>query len=401
MAINILQKALRDRKLANLPIINLSIADFTYPNSLFNKKKIQKAFNNIFKFPYYYPDAKGDIDARKAIQKYYLQNDQEVSLESLILTASISQSYLYLFKIFSTASKQKSSNTVKTPEILVVRPCPPLIQEIAGFLNIQLKYFDLDQSNHWQINIKSLEKLINNNTQAIFLMSPNQPTGAIQTEETLNKLNKLLKGKNIPLIIDESLSEFIFDKEKLPIASTIFDPSQLIIFLQDLKYTFGLPGLKISWIQVSGPEKPAKIILKMLELLGDTFLSINQLSQTILPEIVEYSVNWRKNYLNIIKKNRKFIFNKLKKNQFIELYETKGGLFNLFKISLPDSKLNDLQFATNLLQETGIYLHPGTYYGKSEGIYLVICYLQDPDNLYKGIKKLMKYLKVLGKNIDK
>lgn len=401
MAINILQKALKERKSANLPIINLSIADFTYPTSLFNKRKIQKAFNNIFKFPYYYPDAKGDIDARKAIQEYYLQNDQEVSLESLILTASISQSYLYLFKIFSTAGKQKSSNSIQIPEILVACPCPPLIQEIAGFLNIQLKYFELDQKNHWQIDIESLEKLINNNTQAIFLMSPNHPTGAIQTEETLNKLNKLLKGKNIPLIIDESLSEFVFEKEKIPIPSTIFDSNQLIISLQDFKYTFGLPGLKISWIQVSGPEKPAKIILKMLELLGDTFLSINQLSQTILPEIVEYSVNWRKNYLNIIKKNRKFLFRKLAKSRFIELYETKGGLFNLFKINLPDQKLNDLQFATNLLQETGVYLHPGTYYGKNNGIYLVICYLQDPDNLNKGVKRLLKYLKILNKNIDK
>jgi aspartate/methionine/tyrosine aminotransferase len=387
MELNPIQAAIQKRQEAGLRITNLSFADFTFYDTLLSKGKIQNAFASIFKYPYYYPAAKGELEARQAVVEYYNRQDQEIDPESLILTSSINQSYLYLFKLFSSAGGK----------ILIPSPNTPALQEVAGFLGLELQTYPLLADQNWQIDLTSLEKLITPKTKAIFLMSPHLPTGAIQKEETLRRLAKLIKGKNIALIVDESLSDFIFKKQKLPLISVLMRADQLVISLQTLSNSFALPGLKLSWIQVSGPANQAKPLLQNLEFLADTFLTINQVSQAILPDVIRYSNHWRKRFQAVVEKNCRTVVKRLGKSPHLRFHHPEGGFYAFIEIldatgqPITQPKA-DLNFALQLLNQTGIYVHPGYYYGQKTGCYIMLCFLQDPKILRISCKKLLKFL---------
>ncbi len=393
MELSRIQKTIRDRQDEGLPIVNLSFADYTFYESLLSRRKIQKAFANVFQYPYYYPTARGEQEGLQAISNYYRKSGQEVDPGSIILTSTINQSFLYLLKIFSADGG----------EILVPRPHSPSLDEVAGFLDLELKAFPLLVEEGWQIDLEKLAALINDKTRAIFLMSPHLPTGAIQNTETLQKLLKLIKDKDIALVMDESLSDFVFTAEKLPVITEISAAKQLVITLQTLSNSFALPGLKISWMQVSGPPAKAENLLQSIEFMADTFLTLNQLSQSVLPEVVKYSQRWRRKFQKAVEKNRHILAGKLSKCSRLKFHYPEGGFYTFVEV-LPDPHLpapakpqTDEDFVVNLLAATGVYVHPGHYYGQQTGCYFMICFLQDPGTLRNSLKKIVKFLRPVRK----
>ena len=406
-----IQSAIQLRQEKELPLINLSFADFTFYDSLLTRKKIRKAFANVFRYPYYYPTAKGESEALDAVCDYYKRQKREVDPGSLILTASVNQACLYLLRLFSSDGG----------EVLVPKPFSPAMDEVAAFLGQELKTYSLQSDNGWQIDLEDLAKKITTQTRAIFLMSPHLPTGAIQSEETLRKLLKLLKDKKIALIMDESLSDFVFNKTQFPVLAQLSANRQLVVTLQTLSNAFALPGLKLSWMQVSGPKTAAAELISRLEMLADTFLNLNQLSQTILPEVVRYSRRWRHRFQKVVEKNRDILVGKLSKAPRLQFHYPEGGFYALIEVLPPETQpavtkttesdaviaptspesaspaplefTNSEDFSVQLLEKTGVYVHPGTYYGLQTGCYFMTCFLQNPSTLRKSLKKIVKFLK--------
>lgn len=388
MELNLIQTAIQLRQAANLPIVNLSFADFTFQSSLLTKNSIQRSFINIFKYPYYYPTAKGERESRQAVTNYYQELGQDVDPDSLLLTSSINQSYLYLLKIFSA----------EEGEILVPTPHSPSLDEVAGFLGLELKTFPLSAEDGWQIDPEVLAKHLTEKTRAIFLMSPHLPTGAIQTSETIHALSELLHQKPITLVVDESLSDFVFEKQKLPVISELVGSEQLVVSLQTLSNSFALPGFKVSWIQASGPDEEAQGFLHTVELMADTFLTLNQLSQAVLPEIIKFSKKWRHHFQKVIGKNQRILVGKLSKYPRLRFHHPAGGFYAFIEVlddhgqSIHDENA-DQQTVVALLEKTGIYLHPGQYYGQKDGCYIMICFLQDPKILRLSLKKIARFFR--------
>jgi len=396
-----IQKAIAQRQEQGLPITNLSFADFTFYDTPLGNRKIQNSFINIFKYPYYYPAARGEQEALQAVSDYYRRLGQEVDPGSLMLTSSINQSYLYLLKIFSADSG----------EVIVPVPHSPSLNEVADFLGVALKEVPLSAEAGWQLDLEALESRLTGQTRAVFLMSPHLPTGAIQKAETLQKLLKLIKDKNITLVMDESLADFIYTEEKLPVITELSAAKQLVITLQSLTNSFALPGLKLSWLQVSGPAEKAENLLQSLEFLNDTFLTVNQLSQTVLPEIVRYSRKFRKKFQKTVEKNRHILVGKLSKSPRLKFHFPEGGFYAFVEVlpadsSAPESSnssgktplkeqsfAGDEDFVVRLLEKTGIYVHPGNFYRQQNRCYFMICFLQAPGVLRTSLKKIIKFLK--------
>ncbi|MCC7431940.1 pyridoxal phosphate-dependent aminotransferase [Candidatus Peregrinibacteria bacterium] len=388
---NKIQLAIMERQAGDLPITNLSFADFTSYDTLLCRRKIQGSFANIFSYPYYYPTARGEEEARQAIAEYYAKKPkplrQEINPENLLLTSAVNQSLLYLFKIFSTEDS----------EILVANPHSPSLDEIAFFLDIKLKNFSLNPEENWQINLDNLESKITPKTRAIFIATPDLPTGAVQNESTLIKLLELAAKNKITLIVDESMSDFIYGETVYPSISNLQFPDQTVIFLNSLSNGFALPGFKLSWIRFSGNQEIIDDLIGSTEYLADTFLTLNQLSQTVLPELVKYSRKWRKNFVKSIEKNRQILVSKLKKSPQLKLHAPAGGFYSFIEVqdwpNNSDENTASEDFVIALLQETGVYVHPGQYYGQKQGCYFMICFLQDQRTLRSSLKKINKFLK--------
>jgi aspartate/methionine/tyrosine aminotransferase len=381
MSENQIQKALQKRKKLRKPIINLSYPDFTFYPSLFEEKKIQRGFVNLFKYPYYYPTAQGDQETRNLISNFYKTKKQSVPAEHIFVCATPNEALSYLFKIFG----------IKGGEIICPTPCSPLIDEVAAFVGAKIINFHLSPKNNWEIDLKKLTEKITAKTAAIFLQNPHLPTGKVFKAKQLGELLKLTAQHQIAIICDESLSEFYYAKENFPSLNSFTGSKNLLITINSLANSFALPGAKISWITMQGEEKTVDEYLCGIEYLADTFLNLNQLSISILPELLKYGRKWRKKFQKRLRINRQILIKTLAKAKNLKLIKPEGGFYGMIEI-LKTKSLGE-KLSIKLINETGLYLHPADFYGLPESAYLMICFLQDPKVLRRGLKRLLKFLK--------
>lgn len=370
-------------------INNLSFTDYSSYESLLERGNIQRSFTNIYKYPHYYPTAKGEGEALLAIADYYKRRGEKVDPENLLLTSGLHHSLLFLFQLLTRAAKSSSD------VVLIPRPYSPSLMEISDFLEIKPGTFQLDPENDWQIDLNSLRKAIKPQTKAILLGSPHLPTGAVQSAETLQKVAELARENGLFLIIDESQSDYLYGKTKLPKISELTSEKDqlLVIALHSLSDSLALPGLKISWLRFHGPQSACHSICQKLEMVADTFLSINQLGQTVLPELFKYSRGWRKKLQKHLAKNRQIVIDTIGKNSKITLTHPAGGLYTLAQV---DTILSDEDLVIELIERTATYYHPGAFYGlpgtEKSKPYLIIDLFQAPALLKASLKKLTKYL---------
>ncbi len=162
-----------------------------------------------------------------------------------------------------------------------------------------------------QIDFDALEKAINNNTKAIIINSPNNPSGVIVPEKDIVKLTDLLKakqeeyGKEIFLISDEPYRELVFTGEKVAYIPAYYDNS---VVCYSYSKALSLPGERIGYIFVSPTMKDC----------GDVFAAVcgagRALGYVCAPSLMQYTIAQCLNDtadVSIYDKNRNILYNAL------------------------------------------------------------------------------------------
>ncbi len=230
-------------------------------------------------------------------------------------------------------------------------------------------------------------------------MSPNNPTGSVIQEDTLLGIIKLAEKYNIPIISDEVFSEFIFAKKSFPRLATIsnthkIQASNVTIFtLQGISKTYALPGLKLSWIIVSG--KHQEEYLSQLERFADTLLATNQITQTILPELIKHGEKYIVIAKNHLENNRRLATAIFKKCPSLSFIKPQGGFYLFAKIN--HLKMDDEKFVIAFMKHAKIFVHPGYFYDYDDGVYILISLLLPHAQFKSCLQKLIKFINALTK----
>ena len=95
--------------------------------------------------------------------------------------------------------------------LLTPRPEYPLYGAIMGKLDCPVNDYDLDEANGWQPDVADIERKINSRTRAILLINPNNPTGAVYSRQTLEKILELARQHGLVIFADEIYEKLIFD----------------------------------------------------------------------------------------------------------------------------------------------------------------------------------------------
>lgn len=359
-------------------IINLSSANPVESGIIFPEKILARGFKKLLQSPHYQPDPKGSLTARKAISSWYKKRNFSIDPNQILLTSGTSESYFHLFKLLAKPGEQ----------ILFPSPGYPLFDHIANLAEISLNYYQLDPKQKWQVNIPNLQSKITPQTKAIVLISPNNPTGGILSLTNLKAIIQLAERHKLAIISDEVFSEFIFDGKLFPRVGTL--SKKINIFtLNGISKTYALPGLKLSWIAVTGPATATMV--DELELFTDTFLACNQISQTLLPDIMNYGTPFLKKYQKLVQKNRDLAVEILSTSPYITFQKPEGGFYLFAKIHNFPGSDEDLTLA--LLKKYGIFVHPGYFYDYEDSHpHILISYFQEPKILEASLKKIIYFL---------
>ena len=132
----------------------------------------------------YEPAPAGAPAAREAVSAYYAARGHTVPVERILLTASTSEAYAYLFKLLTNPGD----------EVLVPRPSYPLFEFLADMESVAVRQYPLVYHGGWSIDLHGRGRGVTPRTRAIVLVNPNNPTGTYVKRGELDALTRALRA---------------------------------------------------------------------------------------------------------------------------------------------------------------------------------------------------------------
>lgn len=207
-----------------------------------------------------YTPTPGILSLRTLIaEKFRIDNNIKCVPDDIIVTPGTSAAFFLAL------------SSILDPEDEIIIPDPYFVEYPAIVNFLDAKPVFLDTYPDFQINIEKLANLITKKTKAIIINTPNNPTGAVYSEETLREIAELAKKNNLIIISDEIYEKFIYDGEK---HFSIGSVCENVITLGGLSKSGGMPGWRLAW--ATGPKE---IISKMKDIQQYTFVQAPSLVQ--------------------------------------------------------------------------------------------------------------------------
>ena len=225
----------------------------------------------------YDPQPKGLRSAREAVAAYYGEQVEPYAVgpESLVLTTSTSEGYSYVLGLLCNPND----------EILVPKPSYPLFEFLADLEDVKLVPYPLLYDHGWQIDFPSLDRAVNPRTRAVVIVHPNNPTGSYVDGAERDDLNVFCRQHHLALIVDEVFLDYAHDGA--PRSTFAMNQETLTFTLSGLSKISGLPQMKLAWLAVSGPPGQVDTALARLEIVADTYLSMNAPIQLAAPVLLD------------------------------------------------------------------------------------------------------------------
>ena len=378
LSANRITRTLEQLKKANVPVIDLTESNPTRCGLDYPSQKILLPLASD-KNLRYDPQPQGSLEAREAVARYYKRQGRDVPVERIFLTASTSEAYSYLFRLLVDAGQ----------EVLFPRPSYPLFQFLGDLNDVTLNYYPLVFTGHWYMDLPQLEGCIQPVTKAVVLVNPNNPTGSFIKKDELSGLNRICQTKNIPIISDEVFADFAFSGTK-DMVSLVNNDTALTFVLGGLSKTLALPQMKLSWIIVSGPEELANAACQRLEMIADTYLSVNTPVQNAVAGWLSLKDQFQGPVKQRTSHNLGFLEEVVKTTK-CQLLKPEGGWYAVLKI--PDI-LSEEQWTLKFLKEDQVFVHPGYFFDFEEEGLIVVSLLPEPKVFQEGIRRLASRLAV-------
>jgi hypothetical protein len=225
----------------------------------------------------YAPIALGHESARAAVVGYYAERGLAAPRDRVVLSASTSEAYGWLFKLL----------TERGDKVLVPAPSYPLFAFLAALEDVELVPYPLMREEGFRIDLAALEAAIDEDTKAILLVHPNNPTGSFVRRDEAEALAAIALRHGLSIIADEVFGDYAFPGLPAVSLPSFVGPQRALTFvLSGLSKVVALPQLKLGWIVVLGPDDVATEAMHRLEVIADTYLSVGTPVQLALPEIL-------------------------------------------------------------------------------------------------------------------
>ena len=376
LAPNRLSEALAKHRSSGKPLIDMTASNPTECGFAYDDAAILKALSSPAVLAYE-PDPKGLLAAREAIAGYYSARGSTVAFVDIFLTTSTSEAYSFVFRLLCNSAD----------EILIPSPSYPLFDLLADIQDVRLVRYPLVYDHGWQIDFHALESVITSRTRGIIVVNPNNPTGHFAKPKELSKLNQICSARGMALIADEVFLDYSLSEESA--LTFAVNSSALTFTMSGLSKISGLPQMKVAWLVTSGPRDIKTEALNRLEVIADTFLSMNMPTQVATPALLCQREGFQTQLMARVRSNLSELDRQLAAQKECSRLKTEGGWYALIRVpaTRPDEDL-----AIDLLATKGVYVHPGHFFDfAAEGI-LVVSLITSERDFKEGTERLLSFL---------
>jgi len=323
----------------------------------------------------YEPDALGMVRAREAVAGYYRDAGAEIGVERICLTTSTSEAYSFLFRLLCDPGD----------EMLIARPSYPLFEFLAEMDDVSLVEYSLlydpGSEQGWHVDLHALEEACTERTRAVVVVHPNNPTGNFASEMERVALQEFCARRGLALIVDEVFLDYAM--EGVDARSFAVGECQALTFvLSGLSKVCGLPQMKVSWIVAAGPSELVRDAMARLEVIADTFLSMNAPMQFALPVWLAGRAMMQNQIRRRVRENLAVLDARLAGTQASRL-AMQGGWAGVLRVPRHVAGKAFVEVAL----ECGVVVQPGEFYGLPEGR-VVVSLLTPTDVWSRGVDRL-------------
>jgi len=378
LAPNRLSEALARHRAAGKTLLDLTVSNPTECGFVYDETAILDALRNP-KALHYEPVARGLTSPREAVAGYYAERGATVGADDIFLTTSTSEAYSWVFRLICNPGD----------EILIPAPSYPLFDFLADLQDVRLLRYPLVYDHGWQMDFHALEQAITPRTRAVIVVHPNNPTGHYTKRAETEKLSQFCAARGLAIIVDEVFLDFWlgpdFWLEKDRPASFAGSAGALTFTLSGLSKICGLPQMKVAWLVVGGQESENRAALGRLEVIADTYLSMNAPVQFAIPAFLSHRRAFQEQLISRVRRNLVELDRQLAGQKVCSRLQVEGGWYAMLRVPATDS---DEELALSLLEQHGVYVHPGRLYDcPSEG-YLVVSLISAEREYAEGLARV-------------
>jgi len=372
--INALTRALARRRAEGAPVVDLTESNPTragidYPRDLLRGLADPAALR-------YEPHALGLPSAREAIARDHGRRGVAVDPGRVVLTASTSEAYTWLFKLLCDPGTS----------VLVPRPSYPLFEHLTRLEGVCATPFELEYHGRWDIDFTTLASAPVT-TRAVIIVSPNNPTGSFVSARDIQRLSALCRDRGWALIVDEVFADYPLEADA-PLTDIAARSDVLAFTLGGLSKSAGLPQLKLGWIVVGGPPAARDAALAGLEVVADSFLSVASPVQLAAAGLLECAAAIRAQIHERTRANLAMLRDAARSFAACEVLRTEGGWSAVMRVPATRS---EEQLVLDLLEHEGILVHPGYFFDFQHEAFVVASLLPPPDVFRDASKRLLRF----------
>ncbi len=373
-------RLLRELRATGQPICDLTASNPTRCGFEYDADAILGALQSLAALDYD-PNPKGLLQAREAVASYYAGHGSAVDPEHILLTTSTSEAYSYLFRLLCDPGD----------EVLIAQPSYPLFDFLADLDDVRLVAYPLFYDYGWHLDPAALRERITSRTRAIALVHPNNPTGHYTKAKERAVLEEICAEFGLALIVDEVFLDYPLEAAAEPSFSGGSHPA-LTFVLSGLSKIVGLPQMKAAWVACFGPETALREALDRLEVIADTFLSMNAPIQLAMPDWLAGRGRIQEQIRARTRENLGALDTVFTAGGQVSRLVAEAGWYAVLRIP---AVVRDEETLLRLLQEHAVAVHSGDFFGFGGSGWLVLSLLAQNEEFASGINEIVRYLKVL------
>lgn len=394
-ALAVLQRSAEGGAFIDLTVSNPTQVGLTYPTEALRQALAPPELID------YQPAPRGLLATRAAIAADQQRHAgrRAVDPERLLVTASSSESYGWLFKLLCDPGDS----------VLVPEPSYPLFEYLARLEGVTPIGYRLAYDGTWHVDLPSvtaaLEQALARGTRprALVVVNPNNPTGSYLKHDEQQRLAALCAQAGLAMIADEVFADYPLGAardvsgpaRRIACAAVQADADAdganggavLTFSLGGLSKSAGLPQLKLGWILAGGPAPQVAAALDRLELIADTYLSVATPVQLAAPRLLALAPAIRAQIQRRVNDNRMALHAGFPADSPCTLLDAEGGWSAIVRVPALRS---DADWAGLLLQQDGILVQPGYFFDlPSSGTFLVLSLLPPPELFTRAVGRLL------------
>jgi aspartate/methionine/tyrosine aminotransferase len=318
----------------------------------------------------YDPESLGLPEARERIAELH-----SVPVDRVILTASTSEAYSWLFKLLCDPGD----------EVLIPRPSYPLFDLLAALESVHVVPYPLRYHQGWFVDFDALRAALTSRTKAIVVVNPNNPTGSYLKESEQRTLEEICEERGIALISDEVFASYALAEG---IARSAASERALSFVLNGLSKLVGMPQMKVGWIVLSGPDGLRKEAAHRLELIADTYLSVGTPVQYALPALLAAREPVHAQIMARLRRNLTYLRERVDGSS-ASVLDVEGGWYAILRV--PRTRTEE-QWVADLARDHGALVQPGYFYDFESEAYLVLSLLTPAGVFAEGVGRLVSVM---------